>query len=82
MSNGLTQPVEFTACAAAICASPGRAARGRRGVALLPVHPPLACPLLARTGIPCPLCGMTRAVVAAVHGDIIGSLRSTRPACS
>ena len=42
---------------------------------LLPVHPPLACPLLTATGIPCPFCGMTRAVVAAVHGDLLGSLR-------
>jgi Protein of unknown function (DUF2752) len=40
-----------------------------------PVHPPLACPLRSTTGIPCPFCGMTRAVVAAVHGDVIGSLR-------
>ncbi len=41
----------------------------------LPLHPPLACPLRAATGIPCPLCGMTRAVVAAVHGDVVASLR-------
>ena len=41
----------------------------------LPVHPPLACPLRATTGVPCPLCGMTRAVVAAVHGDLAASLR-------
>ena len=26
------------------------------------------------TGIPCPFCGMTRAVVAGVHGDIVRSL--------
>ena len=31
---------------------------------LLPVHPPLACPLLSLTGVPCPMCGMTRASVA------------------
>ena len=41
---------------------------------LLPVHPPLACPLRSATGIPCPFCGMTRAVVAAVHGEVIRSL--------
>jgi Protein of unknown function (DUF2752) len=41
---------------------------------LLPAHPPLNCPLRSLTGIPCPFCGMTRAVVAAVHGDIFGSL--------
>ena len=41
---------------------------------LLPVHPPLACPLRATTGIPCPFCGMTRACVAAVHGHLGTSL--------
>jgi Protein of unknown function (DUF2752) len=41
---------------------------------LLPVHPPFACPLRALTGIPCPLCGMTRACVAAVHGHLGASL--------
>jgi hypothetical protein len=41
----------------------------------LPVHPPLACPLRSVTGIPCPLCGMTRAVVAALHGHLLDSLR-------
>jgi hypothetical protein len=40
----------------------------------LPVHPPLACPLRAATGIPCPFCGMTRACVAAVHGHLGTSL--------
>jgi hypothetical protein len=42
---------------------------------VLPVHPPIACPLRASTGIPCPFCGMTRAVVAAVHGHVMESLR-------
>jgi len=41
---------------------------------LLPLHPGLACPLRTATGIPCPLCGMTRACVAAVHGHIGQSL--------
>ncbi|HEX4493722.1 MAG TPA: DUF2752 domain-containing protein [Acidimicrobiia bacterium] len=41
----------------------------------LPVHPPLACPFRTLTGIPCPLCGMTRAVVAATHGHLLESLR-------
>ncbi len=40
----------------------------------LPVHPPLACPLRSITGIPCPLCGMTRACVAALHGHVGASL--------
>lgn len=40
----------------------------------LPVHPPLACPLRSLTGIPCPLCGMTRACVAAMHGHLGASL--------
>ena len=54
------------------------AVAGAFGVAaawpLLPVHPPLACPLRSLTGIPCPLCGMTRACVAAVHGHLGQSL--------
>ncbi|MDQ1521234.1 MAG: hypothetical protein QOI55_2307 [Actinomycetota bacterium] len=41
----------------------------------LPLHPPLVCPLRTLTGIPCPFCGMTRAVVAAVHGNVVASLR-------
>jgi hypothetical protein len=41
---------------------------------LLPLHPPIACPLRAATGVPCPFCGMTRAVVAAVHGHFATSL--------
>ena len=28
------------------------------------------CPLRTITGIPCPLCGMTRGVTALVHGDV------------
>jgi hypothetical protein len=40
----------------------------------LPLHPPIACPLRAATGIPCPFCGMTRAVVALVHGHVGSSL--------
>jgi len=35
-----------------------------------PVDPVPPCPLRTLTGIPCPLCGSTRGVIAAVHGHI------------
>lgn len=44
-------------------------------VAVAPVHIGVPCPFLAITGRPCPLCGMTRAVTAAVRGDVVASLR-------
>jgi hypothetical protein len=41
--------------------------------ALVPVAPvldaPRLCPFLAATGLPCPLCGATRAFVLFGHGD-------------
>jgi Protein of unknown function (DUF2752) len=37
---------------------------------LLPVETVPPCPLRALTGVPCPLCGMTRGVTAAVHGHL------------
>jgi hypothetical protein len=37
---------------------------------LLPVEVVPPCPLRTLTGVPCPLCGMTRGVTAAVHGNI------------
>ena len=40
----------------------------------LPARPHFVCPMRAITGIPCPLCGMTRACVAAMHGHIGASL--------
>jgi hypothetical protein len=40
----------------------------------LPVHPPFACPLRSLTGVPCPMCGITRACVAALHLDLGSSL--------
>ena len=36
----------------------------------LPFSPVPPCPLRTLTGIPCPLCGSTRGVIAAVHGDL------------
>jgi hypothetical protein len=36
----------------------------------LPVDPVPPCPLRTLTGIPCPLCGSTRGVIAAVHGHL------------
>jgi hypothetical protein len=36
----------------------------------LPVDPVPSCPLRTLTGIPCPLCGSTRGVIAAVHGHL------------
>jgi hypothetical protein len=41
---------------------------------LLPAHPALICPLRSLTGVPCPLCGMTRACIAAAHGHLGTSL--------
>ena len=43
---------------------------------LLPGSPGLACPLRALTGVPCPLCGMTTSVTAAVQlhvGDAVAA---------
>ncbi len=36
---------------------------------------PWRCPFLALTGIPCPTCGMTRAIRLALHGDFAGATR-------
>ena len=38
-----------------------------------PVYPP--CPLLSITGVPCPMCGMTRSVRSLMHGDLAASVR-------
>ncbi|MFN8522077.1 MAG: DUF2752 domain-containing protein [Chloroflexota bacterium] len=35
---------------------------------------PVLCPFRVLTGLPCPGCGMTRSVVAALHGDLSTSL--------
>lgn len=44
---------------------------------LLPVHPPLLCPLRTLTGIPCPLCGMTTSVEATVRLDLESAVAAT-----
>jgi len=41
---------------------------------LIPVETVPPCPLRLITGIPCPLCGMTRGVTALVHGDFTYAL--------
>jgi len=42
---------------------------------LLPAFAPFApvCPFHAFTGLPCPGCGTTRAVLALAHGDLAGA---------
>lgn len=40
----------------------------------LPAPDVVLCPLRRMTGVPCPFCGMTRAVTSAVHGDLAASL--------
>lgn len=41
---------------------------------LLPVEIVPPCPLRTVTGIPCPMCGMTRGVTSLVHGDFARAL--------
>jgi Protein of unknown function (DUF2752) len=41
---------------------------------LVPGEPGLACPLRTLTGVPCPLCGMTTSVTAAVQLDLAGAI--------
>jgi len=36
-------------------------------------HPLFACPLRTLTGVACPTCGMTRAFVRTVHGNLAGA---------
>jgi hypothetical protein len=48
-------------------------------LSVAPVDPVPPCPLRALTGLPCPLCGSTRGVLAAVHGDL-GRALSLNPA--
>jgi hypothetical protein len=39
-------------------------------LSVAPFTPVPPCPLRTLTGVPCPLCGSTRGVIAAVHGHI------------
>lgn len=32
------------------------------------------CPMRALTGVPCPFCGMSTSTLAAVRGDVVGSI--------
>lgn len=48
-------------------------------LSVLPVDPLPPCPLRAVTGVPCALCGSTRGVIAAIHGEI-GRAISLNPA--
>ena len=42
---------------------------------VLPFSPIPPCPLLTITGVPCPLCGMTRSARSLLHLDLSASLR-------
>lgn len=48
-------------------------------LSISPIDPVPPCPLRALTGIPCPLCGSTRGVIAAVHGNV-GDALALNPA--
>jgi Protein of unknown function (DUF2752) len=41
----------------------------------------LPCPMLAMSGIPCPFCGLTTAVVALSHGSWTAGVRASPLAC-
>lgn len=46
---------------------------------LSPWHPPVACPLRAATGMPCPLCGLTTSLGATLRLDF-GTALAASPA--
>jgi hypothetical protein len=45
----------------------------------LPFDAGAPCPLKALTGVPCPMCGMTRSVTSVVHGNL-GHALAMQPA--
>ncbi len=51
---------------------------GSRSLRLLSRELPQVCTFHTLTGIPCPGCGLTRSLVAAVRGDFAGSWSSHR----
>jgi hypothetical protein len=57
--------------AAALILSPGGPGESPLSIFSLPV--PETCSFLDLTGLPCPGCGLTRSVVAAVRGDMAAS---------
>ncbi|MFA9453899.1 MAG: DUF2752 domain-containing protein [Candidatus Aminicenantaceae bacterium] len=57
--------------AAALMLSP--AGPAGRHLHLFSFQIPPTCSFLDLTGLPCPGCGLTRSVVATVHGDLAGS---------
>ena len=67
-----TTPIELPGARSLRVAAAGLV--GAAAVWPLVPHPSIACPLRAATGIPCPMCGMTRACAAAVHGHFASSL--------
>jgi hypothetical protein len=51
------------------------AALAQGGLALAGL-PGWLCPMKAATGVPCPGCGLTRAIAALLRGDLLASLRA------
>ena len=60
-------------CTAIIGAALMLSPAGPAGLRLFSFQLPPTCSFLDLTGLPCPGCGLTRSVVASVHGDLAGS---------